>query len=161
MIELRRKDVSVDATLLSVGRGATHRGGCRIDTPKSGKPRVVVVPPHVRPELEAHLAEHVEPGPEALLFPPARGGCHLNDQVFREYFVAALAEIGREGVRVHDLRHFAGTQTARLGNLVETMGRLGHSTASASLLYQQRVSGRDAEIAEGLSRLARGERPAP
>ena len=56
--------------------------------------------------------------------------------VFREYFVAACNEIGREGMRVHDLRHFAGTQTARVGNLVETMGRLGHSTASASLLYQ-------------------------
>ena len=62
---------------------------------------------------------------------------------------------------MHDLRHFSGTQTARLASLAESMGRLGHSTASASLLYQQRVSGRDAEIAEGLSRLARGERPAP
>ena len=55
VIELRRKDVSVDASLLSVGRGATHRGGCRIDTPKSGKPRVVVVPPHIRAELKRHL----------------------------------------------------------------------------------------------------------
>jgi len=54
------------------------------------------------------------------------------------------------------LRHFAGTQTARVANLVETMGRLGHSTVAASLLYQQRVSGRDVEIAEALSRLAEG-----
>ena len=55
------------------------------------------------------------------------------------YLAPALESIGREGVRVHDLRHFAGTQTARVGSLVETMERLGHSTASASLLYQQRV----------------------
>ena len=161
VVELRRKDVSVDASLLSVGRGATHRGGCRIDTPKSGKSRAVVVPPHVRGDLTAHLAEHVGQGPEALLFAPARGGCHLNDKVFHEYFATALAKIGREGVRVHDLRHFAGTQTARVGNLVETMERLGHSTASASLLYQQRVSGRDAEIAEALSRLASPPGDAP
>jgi hypothetical protein len=33
---------------------------------------------------------------------------------------------------------------------------LGHSTVSASLLYQQRVSGRDAQIAEALSKLAEG-----
>ena len=77
------------------------------------------------PRAQAHLAAHVGPGPEALLFPPARGGCHLNDQVFREYFVAACNEIGREGMRVHDLRHFAGTQTARVGNLVETWAGWG------------------------------------
>ena len=59
VIELRRKDVSVDASVLSVGRGVTHRNGCRIDTPKSGKPRVVVMPRHIRPDITAHLAEHV------------------------------------------------------------------------------------------------------
>ena len=63
---------------------------------------------------------------DALLFPPARGGCHLNDKVFRDYLAPALKSIGREGVRVHDLRHFTGTQVARVGNLVETMAHLGH-----------------------------------
>jgi len=52
------------------------------------------------------------------------------------------------------LRHFSGTQTARVGNLVETMGRLGHSTVTASLRYQHQVSGRDVEIAAALSELA-------
>jgi hypothetical protein len=38
----------------------------------------------------------------------------MNDRVFsREYFADALVAIGRKGVRVHDLRHFSGTQTAR------------------------------------------------
>ena len=100
--ELRRKDVSDDASVLSVARGVTHRQGCRIDTPKSGKGRVVVVPPHVRPDIEAHLAEHVGQGPEALLFPASRGGCHLDDKTFRARFTAALKTVGREGVRVHD-----------------------------------------------------------
>ena len=39
-------------------------------------------------------------------------------------------------MRLHDLRHFAGTMTAQVGNLVETMERLGHSTPAASLRYQ-------------------------
>ena len=39
---------------------------------------------------------------------------------------------------IHDLRHFASTMSARVGNLVETMQRLGHSTAKASLIYQGR-----------------------
>ncbi len=154
VIELRRKDVSVDASVLSVGRGATHRGGCRIDTPKSGKGRVVVVPRHIRPDIEAHLA-HLAKDAGALLFPAPRGGCHLTDTTFRRHFNTALKSIGREGVRVHDLRHFAGTQTARVGgSLADTMERLGHSTHGASLIYQHAVSGRGAQIAEALSKLA-------
>jgi integrase len=135
---------------------------CHISTPKSGKPRVVMVPPHIRDDIETHLDTYVGPGDDVLLFHPVQTGCHLNDKTFKSHFTRALKSIGREGVRVHDLRHFAGTQTARVGSLVESMARLGHSTVSASLLYQQRVSGRDAEIAQALSRLAEepGERPA-
>jgi integrase len=96
----------------------------------------------------------VEKDAAANFFPAARGGCHLNDRVFRDYFMPALAAIGREGVRIHDLRHFAGTQTARVGNPVKTMARLGHSTVKASLTYQQMVNGRDVEVAGALSALA-------
>lgn len=153
--ELRRSDVGEGCEVLYVSRAVTRRDRqYRVDTPKSGKGRAVVIPPHIRGDLAAHLAENVGDRPDALLFPAARGG-HMNDRVFsREYFADALAAIGRQGVRVHDLRHFAGTQAARVGNLVETMGRLGHSTVRASLIYQQIVSGRDAEVAAALSTLA-------
>ena len=153
--ELRRCDVGEDCEVLFVSRAVTRRDRqYHVDTPKSGKGRAVVIPPHIRADLVEHLAANVGPEPDALLFPAARGG-HMNDRVFsREYFADALDAIGRRGVRVHDLRHFAGTQAARVGNLVETMGRLGHSTVKASLIYQQIVSGRDAEVAAALSRLA-------
>ena len=153
--ELRRKDVSGGAEVITVARAVTHRQGCRIDTPKSGKPRVVVVPRHIRPAIEAHLAAQVAKDAGALLFPAPHGGCHLNAKTFRTNFNRALKSVGREGVRVHDLRHFAGTQTARVGgSLADSMARLGHSTHGASLIYQHAVTGRDAEIAEALSRLA-------
>lgn len=58
------------------------------------------------------------------------------------------------GMRLHDMRHFAGHQTARVANLPETMARLGHSTQTASLRYQGQVSGRAVEIADQLSALA-------
>lgn len=153
--ELRRKDVSKDHTLLTVARAVTRRDKeYRVDTPKSGKGRAVVVPPHIRPALEHHMATHVCSSPDSLLFPAASGG-HMNDRVFsREYFAKALKTIGQEKVRAHDLRHFAGTQTARVGNLVETMSRLGHSTIKASVMYQAVVTGRDYEVAEALSKLA-------
>lgn len=151
--ELRRGDVADDCAIITVARGVTRRDGqYRVDTPKSGKGRAVVVPPHIRDDLREHLAsKNVGAAKDALLFPAARGG-HMNDRTFsREYFAKALKSIGREKVRVHDLRHFAGTQTARVGNLVETMNRLGHSTVKASLTYQAMVSGRDHEVAAALS----------
>ncbi|ABM15141.1 tyrosine-type recombinase/integrase [Mycolicibacterium vanbaalenii] len=156
--ELRRKDLSDGCEVLSVSRAVTRRDGVyRVDTPKSGKGRAVVIPPHIREDVINHLAENVESGPESLLFPAARGG-HMNDRVFsREYFSDALKAIGRQGVRVHDLRHFAGTQTAQVANLAESMARLGHSTVKASLIYQGLVTGRDAAIADALSQLAVGE----
>ena len=133
LIELRRKDIGDGCETISVSRGVTHRSGCRIDSPRSGRGRMVLVPPHIRADIKHHLDTFVVKEPDAQLFPPVRGGCHLNDKVFTEHFNTSLAGIGREGVRIHDLRHFAGTQAARVGNLTEIMERLGHSTVSASL----------------------------
>ncbi|MGV0581929.1 tyrosine-type recombinase/integrase [Mycolicibacterium elephantis] len=153
--ELRRKDFDANCAVVTVGRGVTHRSGqCIIDMPKDGKPAKVVIPPHIRDDIKAHLADHVDRAADALLFIPARRGCHLNDRVFnKDVFKPAARTIGREDMTAHDLRHFAGTQTARVGNLVETMGRLRHSTHKASLIYQQQVSGRDIAVAEALSTL--------
>lgn len=39
------------------------------------------------------------------------------------------------------------------------MGRMGHSTVQASLIYQQIVSGRDAAVADELSKLAQVDAP--
>ena len=152
---LTRSDISADCTVITVARGVTHTNGqCFVDTTKTTKVRTVIVPPHVVPDVAEHLAHNVDAAPDALVFKAARG-CHLRQQVFREYFNAALKSVGiTQLVRIHDLRHFAGSQAARVGNLTETMARLGHSTAKASLIYQQVVNGRDVEIAAALSALA-------
>ena len=76
------------------------------------------------------LATYVAKGPEALL--PGRSQLSPVRQDVRRYYVAALKDIGRDGKKkprpaIHDLRHFAGTQTAHVGKLLETMGRLGHT----------------------------------
>jgi integrase len=158
--ELRRKDIDGDAEVVYVSRGVTHRKRkCHIDSTKQKKAHVVVIPPHIRADLKRHLDVNVAKDGEALLFPPTRDGCHLNDRVFRDYLDPALVKAGiKDGMRVHDLKHFAGTQTARVASLAETMSRMGHSTVKASLVYQQVVSGRDAEVAAALSELATGGR---
>jgi integrase len=163
--ELRRKDIHYingdnhGPDTIAVKRAVVHRRGedgqrCRIDTPKSGRTRRVVIPPHIRAALDQHLERFVDPDPEALLFVPARGGCHVDGRVVRAAFRAACRAADVSGMRLHDLRHFAGTMTAQVSNLVETMQRLGHSTPAASLRYQGQVSGRNVEIAESLSALA-------
>jgi integrase len=156
VIELQRGDLDNDAEVVYISRGATHRKGqCHIDTTKQKKAHAVVIPPHIRADVKHHLDVHTAKGAAALLFPPARGGCHLNDRVFRDYLNPALAKAGiKGGMRVHDLKHYAGTQTAKVASLAETMSRLGHRTVKASLIYQSVVSGRDAEIAAALSELA-------
>jgi integrase len=153
-IELKRRDIAAGAEVIAVSRAVTHRGSCQIDTPKSGRPRAVVVPPHIRADILDHLDRYVAKAPDALVFPAFRDGCHLNDSVFAKHFRPALKTVGREGVRIHDLRHFAGTQAARVGSLRETMARLGHSTVAASMRYQALVSEADAALAEALSGLA-------
>jgi len=150
--ELRRKDV--DGDVIAVARGVTHtKGACNIDTPKSGRIRAVVMPPHIRDDVQHHLDTFVAKDGESLLFPADRS-CHLSARTFRRYFTGALKTIGHKRIRPHDMRHFAGTQAARVGNLPETMAFLGHSTITASLRYQGIVSGRDAAMAEALSKLA-------
>ncbi|WP_204081487.1 tyrosine-type recombinase/integrase [Mycobacterium riyadhense] len=163
--ELRRKDiryVNADDTALPgiivVARGVSHRKGCHLSTPKTHRTRKVGIPPHIAAAIHEHLERFAEPESEGgRLFVPVRGGCHVMDRVVRPAFRDACAAAGISGMRLHDLRHFAGTQVARVGNLVETMNHLGHTTQSASLRYQHMVSGRDAEIALALSGLATGK----
>jgi integrase len=153
--ELRRKDIGGECEILNVSRAVTRdKRAYLVDTPKSGKGRTVVIPPHIRADLKHHLDVNVGTNPESLLFPALRGG-HMNDRVFsKDALKPALQTIGRDNVTVHMLRHFAGTMTARVANLPETMSRLGHSTHKASLIYQTAVSTRDVEIADALSALA-------
>jgi integrase len=154
-IELQRRDVAEGAKAIRVSRAVTHREGCHVDTPKSGRGRTVIVPPHIREDLRHHLDTYVGSDASAQLF-PAKHGCHLNDRTFRDYLAPALKSIGRQGMRIHDLRHFAGTQAARAGGtLPEVMERLGHSTAKAAMAYQQVANGRSEAVAEALSKLAK------
>ena len=86
----------------------------------------------------------------------------MDGRVVRAAFRKACHTANVPEVRLHDLRHFAGTMTAQVANLAETMGRLlGHATPDASLRYQSQVNGRAVEIAEALSALAIGRRDLP
>jgi integrase len=153
--ELRRKDISDNAEIITVARGFDHEGGCIIDTPRSGRGRIVHVPPHVRADIKHHLDTYVGTDPEALLLTGKSPCGHLSAATFRTAWHKALKASGCQRVRLHDLRHYAGVMTARTGALLtENMERLGHSSPTSSLMYQDVVAGRQEEIAAQLSTLA-------
>jgi integrase len=60
-------------------------------------------------------------------------------------------------VKLHDLRHAAGTLAAHTGATTkELMSRMGHSSPAAALRYQHAAERRDVEIADGLDTAIRG-----
>lgn len=81
--------------------------------------------------IAEHLKSHVARFGDALLFP---------------------ATAGRSDMPFHALRHRAGTVYVQHGaTMQEAMTRLGHSSTAIAMRYQH-ATGRDAEIAERMSR---------
>jgi integrase len=161
LTELRRRDVDID---MDAGRGVIHveRGvvrtadGFAVGPPKSdaGRRRVAI-PPHLLEAVQGHLAAHVGPDDNELLFPAHHGG-HLAKSTLIRHFDKARAIAGRPDLRFHDLRHTGAVLAAATGaSLAELMGRLGHGTPTAALRYQHVAADRDQTIAELLSKLAR------
>jgi integrase len=73
------------------------------------------------------------------------------------HFRAAAAKVDGlpVGFRFHDLRGTGATLAAQSGaGLRELMGRLGHSSPRAALIYQHATAERDRQIAERLHDLA-------
>lgn len=154
--ELRRTDVGADCAVLRVRRAVTYRQGVfTVGEPKTrAGVRDVAVPPHIRPMLKAHLKNHVGKAVDSLLFPGADGG-HLRADLYRTHWEKARKAIGKPSLRVHDLRHVGAVLAAQSGaTTAELMHRLGHTTPQMALRYQHVAEGRDAEIAERLSKLA-------
>ncbi|MFG1931309.1 tyrosine-type recombinase/integrase [Mycobacterium sp. NPDC048908] len=154
--ELRRRDVSADQSVLRVRRAVTYRSGqFHVGDPKTAAGvRDVAIPPHIRPMLKAHLKTHVARPADSLLF-PGENGSHLRADLYRTHWEKARAAIGKPRLRVHDLRHVGAVLAAQAGaTTAELMHRLGHTTPQMALRYQHVAEGRDAEIAQRLSKFA-------
>lgn len=156
LTELRRKDIDLKNGVIHVRRGVVWVNSKPVvGPPKSDAGiRDVAIPPHLLPLIKAHLREHA--GIE-LIFPSPQG-IQLTTSTLYASWWPARRKAGRKDLRFHDLRHTGATLAAQSGaTLAELMGRLGHSTPAAALIYQHAAQGRDAEIAAALSKIANGD----
>ncbi len=86
------------------------------------------MPPHLVPEVEAHLETWVAAGPDALVF-TSKAGDLLHPYMVQRAWEAARRAAGLERLRFHDLRHTGNTLAAATGaSTKELMARMGHAS---------------------------------
>ena len=165
MSELRRKDIvvtmdgkKVEHVVIMISRGVTKvvgQGFIIGKTKSEAGVRSVSLPPHVQDVVVNHLAKHTAASADSLLFPASDGVTHLAQSSFTKHWYPARESAGRTDMPWHALRHYGATRAALAGaTLKELQERLGHSTVAAAMRYQH-TAGRDAELAQRMSDLAK------
>jgi integrase len=103
------------------------------------------------PELRSHVERFAESGKDGRLFIGPKGATLRRQNFNQRIWSKARTALGMPELPLHDLRHTGGTLTAGAGaSLKELMGRLGHASTRAALIYQHRTQERDRAIAAAL-----------
>ena len=152
VIELRRKDIDLDAQVIRIRRAAIRvkRDGhyvFEVTTPKSDAGvRDVDIPANIIPAIKSHLEKHTAKPQDSLLFPNTTNG-HLQPSTLNRHWDKARTKAKRGDMRWHDLRHTGATMAAVAGaTTAELMDRLGHSTPQAAMKYQHATQSRGREM---------------
>jgi integrase len=156
---LSRADIDVAGRVVNVRRQLQElQGGQLVFGPaktEAGR-RTVAIPPHVLPDLKAHLETFVEQAPESLVFVSPEGAPLRRSNFNRRAWQPACAAAGLDNFHFHDLRHSGNTLAASTGaSLKELMRRMGHASPRAAMIYQHATAERDRALADALSQLAR------
>jgi integrase len=88
------------------------------------------------PELVHHLDTFAEPGPDGRMFLGAYGATPFRRNFTHDLETGEAGGRGAGGLHVHDLRH-AGNHFAAVSGAStrELMGRMGHVSMRAALIY--------------------------
>ena len=154
---LRRSRIDLLHRQIHVQEQAVEFAGGRVmfRAPKSDSGRTVDIPAELVPVLTDHLADHVGPAADALVFTSPEGH-PLRRTKLRPRWAEACKTAGVSGLHFHDLRGSGATWAATAGaTLPELMHRLGHKTHTAALRYQHATSERHREVADRLGALLR------
>lgn len=154
LLGLRRGDVDLDAQVLTVReqRQTAWSGQQLVGPPKTDAGRrSIAIPSALVAELQHHVDGYSQPSDDAYFFTGFKGG-RLSPAVWTTKWTEARQQVGVEHIRLHDLRHLAGTLAASTGaGTKELMHRLGHASPRAALIYQHATRERDVAIAEAMN----------
>jgi integrase len=149
---LKRERLNLLKGTLEVAEVLTEvRGALAFGDPKTkSSRRVLTVPRFLADELQGHLENH-STHPE-LVFAGPEGGSLRRNNFRRRVGLPALAQVGLEGLRFHDLRHTAaGILIAQNVHPKVIQSRLGHSSIRVTFdTYGQLLPRLDEEVADGL-----------
>jgi integrase len=157
---LRRRHIDLASGTLRIELSVVELvdGSLVTGPPKSeaGK-RVMTLPAFLLPEIEIHLERFTALGDDSLVFTGPKNA-PLRRPNFSRTWRDATKSTGLTGIHFHDLRHTGNHIAAATGaSLRELMGRMGHSTTRAALIYQHRTTERDRLIAATMSALVEAE----
>lgn len=152
LVGLRKSDFDLDLGLVRVERSVSLVGARQlIKKPKTAAGvRTIALPMWLLPELERHFADYSEQTVDGRVFVGPTGVTPMRPN-FSPIWARALARSGLSGIHVHDLRHTGNHLAAISGaSTRELMGRMGHVSVNAALVYQHRTASRDRAIADSL-----------
>ncbi len=153
---LRRHCVDLDARTVRIEASVSELkdGSLVVVRPKSEAGRRTVVIPSVAVDvLRFHLEVYAERSQDGLVFVGPKGA-PLRRANFSRQWRRAIAKAGLSGVHFHDLRHTGNTLASRTGaTLKDLMGRMGHGSTRAAMIYLHTTSDRDRLIADAMDTL--------
>ena len=152
LMGLRRSDFDMVTGLVHIERAVSEIGARQImKKPKTAAGvRTVALPRWIMPELRRHFDTYAEHGQDGRVFVGPKGATPLRPN-FSSVWARALDGAGLVGIHIHDLRHTGNHFAAMTGaSTRELMGRMGHASMDAALIYQHRTADRDRVIADAI-----------
>lgn len=161
---LRWSDINRDRGELLIARTVLRDGPDLVEKePKNGRARRIALDDRLVTVLRAHrarafgraLARGVHPVADPYVFSGRLdGSCPLHPNAATQRFRRLCTRADIDGVRLHDLRHWAATEMLISGIDVRTVaGRLGHADPAMTLRrYAHFIPAADRAAAEALSR---------
>jgi integrase len=152
LMGLRRSDFDLVAGRVRIERAVSEIGARQvIKKPKTAAGiRTVALPRWLMPELRRHFDTYAESGQAGRVFIGPKGARPLRPN-FSSVWAQALDGAGLAAIHIHDLRHAGNHFAAMTGaSTRELMGRMGHASMDAALIYQHRTADRDRAIADGI-----------
>jgi integrase len=152
LVALRKSDFDLDLGLVRIERSVSLVGARQvIKKPKTpAGVRTVALPMWLVSELEQHFSDYSEQLPDGRVF-VGPYGVTPGRANFSRIWARALTRAGLSRIHVHDLHHTGNHLAALAGaSTRELMGRMGHVSVNAALVYQHRTASRDRAIADSL-----------